>query len=492
MGSPKRLHFFGDGMIKDSQFPKTATELRSNLVRNELSLDEVVHHQETLLNRHKELNAIVEVCDLTNLESEVKSHYQGAYKIEQPLFGVPISVKDIIAVKGLHLTAGSLLLRENIAQIDAPVVQRAKHAGGFIVGKTNCPEFAFGVGTSNKLFGTTYNPLNMELSPGGSSGGEAVSVAIGTSLIGVGSDYGGSIRWPAQCLGILGIRPTPGRIPSMGQIPGVGSSGCDGESLYPRTSLQSALQVPGFLARSVADLDLAITATYGYHYSDPTSVPMPAGPIKNIESTELTVAWSDGTSLGPVDSEIVAAISSLANLLADIGLRVIELPDMFKGAREAFDELRDYDELSEVRRLAKGQEEMLTDGLRSILSKPLPSRDGYSKAYERAMSQRKVALETLKKHPICLLPVAGASAMDHNNRSTIGSLEISGFDLMAHCRAVSLIGAPVVSMPIAKSKQGMPISVQVVAQPWQESQMLAFASLLEQLGFGWQQILPDS
>ena len=479
----------GDVLTRDSQFPKTATELRDALNRDEVSFREVIDYQEDLLSRNRDLNAIVEASDPKRIERRIGQDSGDARRYsELPLYGVPISVKDIIAVKDLHLTGGSLLLQDNVAQVDAPVVRRLEDGGGFVIGKTNCPEFAFGVGTSNDLFGRTYNPLNPVLSPGGSSGGEASSVAVGTSLLGIGSDYGGSIRWPAQCTGVLGIRPTPGRVPSMGQIVGAGKSGLDGESIYSRPSLQSALQVPGFLARSVADLGLAVTNASGYYFSDPTSVPVSEVLGQNLEMRGLKVAWSDGVFIAPVDSEIVDALSKLASLLEEAGVRVVGVHDMFKGAREAFDDLRSYDDLGEIRQLARGREEMLSEGLRSILDRPIPSRDGYADAYERAMYRRSEALQILESYPICVLPVAGATCMNHDNKATIGSLEVSGFDLMAHCRAVSLIGAPVLSMPIAKSRKGTPISVQIVGKPWQESQVLAFASVLEELGCGWQEL----
>lgn len=482
----------GEVLTRDIQFPKTATQLRDALNRGEVSFREVVDHQVDILGRHRALNAIIEESDLERFKGPIGQEVEEArHDPKLPLYGVPITVKDIIAVKDLHLTGGSLLLQDNVAKVDAPVVQRLRDSGGFVVGKTNCPEFAFGVGTSNDLFGKTYNPLNLELSPGGSSGGEAVSVAVGLSLLGIGSDYGGSIRWPAQCTGVLGIRPTPGRVPSMGQIVGAGRSGLDGESIYSRSSLQSVLQVPGFLARSVADLDLAIKTASGYLFCDPASVPVSDALGQDLEMAGFKVAWSDGVSIAPVDSEVVDALSKLVDLLEKAGICIVEEHDMFKGAREAFDDLRSYDDLFEIRQLAKGREEMLTEGIRSTLDRPLPLRDGYSGAYERAMLRRREALRTLQHYPICLLPVAGATSMGHDNKAMVGRLEVSDFELMAHCRAVSLIGAPVLSIPIGKSGKGTPISVQVVGNPWRESQVLAFASLLEQLGCGWQELVCD-
>lgn len=132
-----------------------------------------------------------------------------------PLAGVPFSAKDVLATVDLPTTCGSRLLAGHRTTYDATVVARARAAGGILLGKTNCPEFAFGVHTVNDLFGRTNNPLGA-FTAGGSSGGEAAAVAAGFSAFGLGTDFGGSIRWPAQCAALIGLRPTIGRLPGTG------------------------------------------------------------------------------------------------------------------------------------------------------------------------------------------------------------------------------------------------------------------------------------
>lgn len=130
-----------------------------------------------------------------------------------PLAGVPFTVKDVLATADLPTTCGSKVLAEHRTAGDATVVSRLRRAGAILVGKTNCPEFAFGVDTVNDLHGRTRNPLG-NFTPGGSSGGEAAAVAAGMSALGLGTDFGGSVRWPAQCTGIVGLRPTIGALGS--------------------------------------------------------------------------------------------------------------------------------------------------------------------------------------------------------------------------------------------------------------------------------------
>ena len=154
----------------------------------------------------------------------------------RPLHGVPVSIKDLYATKGMRTTWGSLIYKDHVPSDDDLVVQRLKSAGAIVVGKTNTPEFGAGGTTFNAVFGTTRNPWNTELTCGGSSGGAAVAVATGMGPVAQGSDLGGSLRTPAAFCGVVGLRTTPGLIPS-----------------YPRTLAWDTLGVAGPIARTVAD-----------------------------------------------------------------------------------------------------------------------------------------------------------------------------------------------------------------------------------------------
>lgn len=473
--------------------PNTATATVQALHSGMLNMRALLERQLETLSKYSWLNAVVETRPLRSLEKRVDNLQKLVDSTRFPgsLLGAPCTVKDTIAVKGLHLTAGSSVLSENMASIDAPVISRIESAGAWVVGKTNCPEFAFGIGTSNLLHGITYNPLDKSLSPGGSSGGEAASVAAGISMIGIGSDYGGSIRWPAQSVGILGLRPTPGRLPGLGQIVGAGSTGLDGNSSFPRSSAQSMLQVPGLLARSTKDLRAALFYSAGFLAHDPTSSPGPPISQNLCNINRVRVAWSDGTQIGPVDSQITEAIRLLAKKLAKIGVNITEERDAFVGLREAFDDLRSYDELHDIRSLIKNNENNVTEQIRTMVQTEPLDRSKYAKAFQKAISIRSKALTVLEHYPLFLLPVAGSAATGHDETAWIEDKKVSGFDLMAHCRAVSMIGAPVISIPISVTRNGLPISVQIIGQPWQENQVLSLAELIEDQGGGWNpEIMP--
>src|SRR5262249_2275817 len=131
----------------------------------------------------------------------------------------PFTVKDIIATAGIRTTAGTLLLRQHVPTRDASAIERLERAGAVLLGKSNCPEFGLDIHTWNRVFGGTRNPHNEQYTSGGSSGGDRAAVASGCAGFGIGTDYGGSIRWPAQCTGLAALRTTVGVVPTTGQLP---------------------------------------------------------------------------------------------------------------------------------------------------------------------------------------------------------------------------------------------------------------------------------
>ncbi len=462
----------------------TNSALRDRII----SVDEVLEHSTKRAEQFQHLNALVAQPtqnELSAVSSEVQRRLDAGDTSR--LLGVPTTVKDVIAVAGMGLSAGSRLLKDNRSAIDAGVVLKLREAGVMFVGKTNCPEFAFGISTSNDLYGTTLSPWGQNLSPGGSSGGDAVSVAVGISLVGVGTDFGGSIRWPAQCTGILGLRPTPGLISGVGQLVGTARQGIDGASQLAADSFQAAIQVPGFLARSVNDLENVVSAarqaTAGTRSLSKTSTD-----TLDTDLSAVTIGWSDGSNIGVVGDDVKAMMLELSKTLTDDGLNLKYFGDAFAGAREAFDDLRGYEQLYDLRELAHGRESELSRASYALLTKPPRSRDGYVLAKETYLHQREVGREQLRVTPLFLLPVAGCGAIGHDETACINGITVAGFELMAHCRAISLLGVPVVSIPVAKTANGLPLSVQIVAPPFREDLALALARRIESLSGGWQPI----
>ena len=472
--------------LPDTYADWDATALTAALRSKVLSVGEALDEHLSRLDRFSDLNAIVARQDPKILSEEAELA-QARYNRSSAsvLEGVPMTVKDTIAVAGLPLSAGSKLLKSHRASWDAAVVSQMRQGGALVIGKSNCPEFGFGIGCSNDLFGTTSNPLDKCLSPGGSSGGEAASVAAGISLVGIGTDYGGSLRWPAQCTGILALRPTPGRLRGNGQLIGEGAHGLDGNATFPNNSLQGEIQVPGFLARSVSDLEKALFEAQRLVRKSATTSYQP-GTSSEIELEAVSIGWSDGANIGLVGDDVAMMMGGLADSLVNDRLKLFHVPDAFSGAREAFDELRSFEELADLRNLAHSQESELTPAMRNIVQNPPRSREYFAQAQALARRRRADGLVQLRSTPLFLLPVAGSGAIGHDETATIKGAKVGGFELMAHCRAISLLAVPVVSIPAGKSKDGMPLSVQVIAPPFAEYLALALAQRIESLMGGWQ------
>ncbi|BCW18429.1 amidase [Arthrobacter sp. NtRootA9] len=388
------------------------------------------------------------------------------------LAGIPFSVKDVIAVAGLPVTAASKAFATTRANTTAPTVQRLLDADAILVGKTNCPEFAFGMTCESPLLGRTGNPRYPEATPGGSSGGEAASVAAGISALGVGTDFGGSLRWPAQCVGIAALRPGIGALPGEGQVPGLdGNFGDDGVLPAVSPGMQGSFQTVGPLARSVRDLRAAYTVMAG----------APKESLPTLQE-HIRVAWSDGRAFGPVRTEVAEVMMRLAASIAAAGHTITEQPDLFADCLSTYNRLRELDPMVDHAAAVTGREDAITGANLQTIKNSLAASPGETvRARLAADAARAGAIRQLESVDIALLPVAGGPAARVNGTLDVDGAQLQGWEIMGPCRAVTLTGCPVVSLPVGLSAEGLPLSVQVVAHPGGELAALAFAELLEQL-----------
>lgn len=388
-----------------------------------------------------------------------------------PLAGVPFSVKDVIAVAGLPITGASKAFADLLATTTAPAVQRLLDADAILIGKTNCPEFAFGVTCESPLLGRTGNPRFPANTPGGSSGGEAASLAAGISALGVGTDFGGSVRWPAQCVGITALRPGVGSVPGDGQVPGVGGNfGTEGTVPEASPGMQGSFQTVGPMARSVRDLRTAFLIMSG------------AGSTPGARERAYRIAWSDGAALGPVRAEVTALMERLAAALAAAGHTVGEQPDLFADCLSPYNRLRAVDPMVDHAAAVKGREGGVTAAnLRTIEASFAATAADVELAWHAATSAQAAARAQIAAVDIALIPVAGGPAGDADGRLDIDGRTAEGWEIMGHCRAVTLTGCPAVSLPVGLSAEGLPLSVQIVAGPGAELTALDFAAMVEML-----------
>ena len=250
----------------------TATEIAQQIKAGELSacavLDAHIHRIEQV---NPQLNAVViPRFEQARQEAEAADAAQRRGDALGPLHGVPITIKEQLLVKDTATTFGVLNLKDHQASEDGPLVKRLRVAGAIILGKTNTAQLLMYIESDNPVYGRTHNPWNLERSPGGSSGGEAAIIAAGGSPLGLGSDFGGSIREPSHFCGIQGLKPTVWRLTNLDTRPGIFADGQTG--MVPQ---------PGPLARSVADLTLAMRILaapgFGTHRS-----PCPARAVASL------------------------------------------------------------------------------------------------------------------------------------------------------------------------------------------------------------------
>lgn len=446
-------------------------------------------HLERIAEENPRLNAIVMLNPLAAEEAAAADRAAAEGRSLGPLHGVPFTVKDTLATKGLRTTAGSPLLGDYVPEQSATAVRRLQEAGAVLVGKTNCSEFAVETHTRNPLFGDTWNPWDAGLTSGGSTGGDSAAVASGMSTFGLGTDFGGSIRWPAHCTGLTSLRPTVGLVPQTGLLPFVPPAA--GES-FPEPNSMSALHRLGtvaWLARSVDDLGVLLGILAGPDGIDPSTVPVPldspAGSLAGSLTESLagiSCAWFEDEGTHPVRDDLVAAVRNAAEALKGLGIPTKhDRPPGLERAAAAFVALRSAEGMPEVVELAAGREDELGSSLRQSLLGAEPSTVAdYRRAAAERDAIRAQVLGFMEEHNILLLPVASLPASDPR----IGSFNVSGKDmpwteLGSCCRAISILGFPVAVVPCGLSSEGLPIGVQVVGRPYRDRQVLAVAAALE-------------
>ena len=387
-----------------------------------------------------------------------------------PLHGIPYGAKDIIDTAGILTTNGASFYRANVPAKNAECIDRLEKAGAILVGKCNTHEFAAGSTTINRNYGTARNPWDRDRIVGGSSGGSACALAARMVPIALGSDTGGSIRTPAALCGVVGLKPTMGRISLRG--------------IYPNVP---TIDHPGPMARSVRDVALALQVMAGYDRHDPKSVATPvpdylADIEKGIRGARVAVS-PDFTQKAEVDGEIAQAFERALDVLRDLGAIVQTVP--FEGAARFDDLFRRIagPEFSEVHRTNFTKDPDAFDfevRERVEWSMKVPLDD-----YVRALRERELLIREVAKFmegfdamvspsvPIAAPPIDTRLA-DMNGREVPYKNKHRPF-LSPH----NLTGCPAISLPMGFNSKGLPISIQVSSGHWREADLLRVARAYE-------------
>jgi amidase len=387
------------------------------------------------------------------------------------LCGLPVPIKDLMNVAGVRSTQGSPIFADFVPEHSDILVEMLENQGGIVYAKSNTPEFGAGANTFNEVFGSTLNPWNTARSAAGSSGGAAVALATGMAWIAHGSDMGGSLRNPASFCGIVGIRPSIGRV-----------------ARTPTARLERTLSVQGPMARNVADLALALDAMSGEHPGDPLSLPRLPTSFQTAASSgwmPKRVAYSSDLGITPVDPEVAAITCKAAERFAGFGVAVEEAHPDLSEAHECFQVLRALDFAVSKAALLREQRHLLKPEVIWNIEKGLALS---IVEVERAELQRIVLMKRMVdffgRYDLLLTPATIVAAFPVEQRyvaECVGKKFDNYIEWLAIAYAITLACCPALSLPCGFTHEELPVGLQIVAPPRGEARALAGAKALENI-----------
>ncbi len=471
----------------------TAHELSARLQQREITARQLV---EAALNRIGEIdgqiNAFISVeADSALAHADDIDQRRGAGAALGPLAGIPLALKDVLCVRGGRTTCGSKILEHFIAPYDATAVERLRTADAVFIGKTNMDEFAMGSSGENSYFGPTLNPCDPERVPGGSSGGSAAAVAADETILALGSDTGGSVRQPASYCGVVGLKPTYGRV-----------------SRYGLIAYASSLDQIGPVTKDVQDAALLLQAIAGHDPRDSTSSTAPVPDYRaalNGAIGGLKVGLAREHFPAALNAEVAAAAEEAANALAEAGAERVEVQLPVAGhpeycistyyiiaMAEASANLARYDGVKYGHR-AEGSADLQAlyvqtrnEGFgeevkRRIMLGTYALSAGYYDAYYRKAQQVRTLIRqdfarAFTACDVLISPVAPTPAFRLGEQLD-DPLQMYLNDI--YTAAVNLAGIPAISVPFARSRRALPIGVQLLAPPLKEARLLRAAHALE-------------
>ena len=409
------------------------------------------------------LNAFITVCDVATLNPQ-PSEQTIPFALANALRGIPIAVKDLFDTDGIRTTAGSKFFADNVPNSDAFVIEKLKQAGATIMGKTNTHEIALGVTGNNPHYGAAHNPWNTDLIPGGSSSGSAIAVATGMALGALGTDTGGSIRIPASLCGVVGFKPTFGRVSTRGVFP-----------------LSWNLDHVGPLTTCVRDAALLLQVISIYDAIDPGSIKMITGDylghlVDDIQGKKVTLGV--GEFVESADPEVLNAVRDTAKVFESLGCKVQEVNvSWMREAALANATMTRSDGAAVHRdRLRENPEMFGEDVLRRLQEGAKTTSTEYALA-RRTQTEVKKRCELffestdfliIPSTPIVAPAIAGNDAVEQAARLT------------RFTAPFNLAGLPAISIPCGFTKAGLPIGLQIVSKAWGDAKVLNAAYAYEQ------------
>jgi amidase len=457
-----------------------ATELAALIRSRQLSAEELMRATLGQIGRvNPQVNAVVTLLPEADLlatarradEAVAAARRSGTEASLGVLHGLPTVHKDLALTKGVRTTFGSPVFADFVPGEDSLIVSRQREAGALMLGKSNTPEFGAGSQTFNAVFGKTRNPYDLSKTCGGSSGGAAVALATGMAAVADGSDLGGSLRNPAGYCNVVGLRPSPGRVPT-----------------WPSRLPWNTLGVEGPMGRTVADVALLLQALAGPHPGSPVSVAEPPPAYPQLLQAELKgkrIAWApDLLGLSPVDAQVAAVLREQAKTFEVLGCVLEEaLPDL-SGADEVFQVMRAQMFAALHGPLLTTHREQLKDtvvwnieaGLKLTADQIIDAQVKHGQVFERVR-------EFFTRFDYIALPTAQVPpfSVDIPYPSEINGQPMANYlTWMQTCYWITVTGSPAISVPAGFTPSGLPVGLQLVAPYQQELKLLQVAHAFEQ------------
>jgi amidase len=458
----------------------SAIDLAHAIRTKALSARDVVDaHVQRIDRLNPDLNAIVTLvadramaCALDADERQARGEAIG------PLHGLPIAHKDLQITSGVRTTFGSPICRTFVPAEDSLLVERLRAAGAIMIGKTNTPEFGAGSQTFNPVFGATLNPYDRTKTCGGSSGGAAVALACGMVPIADGTDMGGSLRNPASFCGVVGLRPSPGRVPT-----------------YPARLAWSTLSVDGPMARSTADLALLLSAMAGPDARSPIALDEPGGrfaaPLER-DFRGVRIAW--WTDLGgvPVDPRVREVVDAQRSRFEAVGCRVESAEPDLNDADAIFTTLRAYAFAAGLGPVVSQHRAEVKDTILWEIDRGerLTAIDIARAELMRTDLYRRMRL-FMDMYEFFVLPVVQVPPFDVTQPypTEIDGVAMETYiDWMKSCYYISITGHPAISVPAGLTREGLPIGIQIVGRHRDDWGVLQIAHAYEQARGPWRHI----
>ena len=445
-------------------------EIISGFRKKEFSSLEITEHFLEQISANQKFNAVAFIDEERVREDAREADIRFAKGDQAPLLGLPLSIKDSIAVKNWPWKSGSFARENIIASEDATSVARLRDAGAHFLCKTTVPEYTWSVETESAITGRTDNPFDPERTSGGSSGGEAVLHAVGGAPAGLGSDWLNSIRVPAHYCGTAGLRPTAGIVPETGAWP------------TTRTSGLMDISTIGPMARSASDLAVLIKTIEGYDGIDPFAHNL--GKQEAYGSyDEVKIGYFLSHPIAPASEDTQAAIKLASDVLKTLGAKLEEIdPWPIEQSVPLAFKLMAPDGGNRVRAdvaAAHGRHSSSFAVLIEQLRSQKLDIDDYLDAVAEFKIFRSLLRSAFNTYDAIILPVAADSAPKH--LASLASDESGlSIDEYSYSFAVALAGLPSVAVPVLKGKRGLPTGVQIVCKPHFDLVAIDFATKIQE------------